>query len=247
MDTLFDGVPEWTPEGEWAVDSLDMVDTTVVLAKTSYKTEDNMVYHKPYQEKGCAKCHDQQHLGELVEEVPKLCYKCHEVNFKKDVFQHGPSGAGFCTACHQPHKSKSDFLLLEKGNELCYSCHGIEDVAANSIHNEVDEIENCTTCHDPHASDRRFMIKQGACYECHDHLDDKEFTHGPVSAEYCSSCHDSHESKSKFLLVAQGEKLCLSCHDSAAIFKDELHKKEENKNCINCHDPHGGSKEFMLN
>lgn len=245
MDTIFDDVPVPVDENVFVADTVIRTDS-VTVASLAMELE-KVYYHEPFVEKECGKCHDEQHLGQLVAEEPELCKKCHEVKFENNTFQHGPSDAGFCTSCHRPHKSASPNLLTQGGNSLCYTCHETEDVENSTVHKELSDSKDCITCHDPHSSDKRFMIKKGVCNTCHEEVDENKFTHGPVAAGFCSSCHESHESTNTHLLAKNGQELCFSCHDSKLILNDKVHVKEKGKQCTDCHDPHGGSKKFMLN
>jgi predicted CXXCH cytochrome family protein len=249
LNTIFDGVP--TPESNESLtvglDTLGQADSTRILALASASDIPRYDYHPPYREKDCASCHNQQRMGQLVAEEPELCYQCHD-NKEEHPVKHGPAGAGFCTACHRPHKSREDNLLLEAGNALCFNCHETNLVADNIIHQEIKKKDNCVDCHNPHSSENNSMLQSGACYSCHEEkINDYSFLHGPVAANYCSTCHENHASKNEHLLVRAGNNLCLSCHDTTTLYLNQKHQENKQENCTNCHNPHGGEDEFMLN
>ncbi len=249
LTTFFDGVPPLEDKSlAVGIDTLGQVDSTKFLATGAAFRSSKITYHEPFKNKECSSCHNQLHIGKLVEEEPQLCYQCHKENKEKYSFKHGPAGAGFCTSCHNPHKAEADNLLVSKGEELCFNCHNSERVYTNKIHQSAKEKENCVSCHNPHSSESKFMLQPGACNSCHSNkINDFTFLHGPVGGNYCSTCHESHSSKNEFLLVKTGQELCLNCHNPSDIFKNIEHKSNKDKNCAECHSPHGGENRFLLN
>jgi len=151
------------------------------VARTLY------VLHPPYAERECGSCHalrasktfraevlatslDQEgrvrHPARLIEDKETLCYECHDDKSPESLeeqgaYLHGPTAAGECTACHDPHRTKYE-SLLKKGDpvaNLCFSCHEKEDVLAVDVHEDVIEDGECTLCHDPHASSEEFLLR----------------------------------------------------------------------------------------
>lgn len=144
------------------------------------------VLHPPYAEKECGSCHalrssktfreaalatsldegKARHRSRLITDKEELCYECHDDKSPESLSQggayvHGPTAAGECTACHDPHKSRFP-SLLRKGDpvaELCFTCHDQEDVKAVDVHEDVIAEGLCTECHDPHASGEEFLLK----------------------------------------------------------------------------------------
>jgi len=250
MSTIFDDVPNPNEvEFTVALDTLDQMDTTMVLATVNTQPVNKFMYHPPYQQKECGSCHDQNSMGALVNTQPQLCYQCHDNQDQTQPFVHGPAAGGYCTSCHSPHMAEENHLLHKKGNELCFNCHDSALIANNNKHNEW-EATGCITCHSPHSSKNRFMLKTSSCTSCHnDFKEDYSFLHGPVASANCSSCHDSHNAQTEHLLLVSDNQLCLNCHNSADFNLQSLanHKHNPNKSCVTCHNPHGGENRFLLN
>ncbi|MBN2755903.1 MAG: hypothetical protein JXR51_01920 [Bacteroidales bacterium] len=158
---------------------------------------------------------------------------------------HGPVGGGFCTSCHNPHKSKSKNLLIRQSQQLCIQCHDSVLVFRNKYHLNIN-ITNCTECHDPHGGENRYLAKIASCYKCHENFNNiDEFVHGPVAGGHCTACHSPHIKQTKNLLLFEGQKLCFNCHDEALIFENDYHKNKE-INCTECHNPHGGNNKMFI-
>ncbi|MFZ4399136.1 MAG: cytochrome c3 family protein [Bacteroidales bacterium] len=117
-----------------------------------------MNFHLPYQDKTCESCHDQNKMGKLNQEMPELCYQCHDNFSYKYKVLHGPVGGGQCTACHSPHSSVNSNLLLRKGQELCLYCHISKQIMETETHRDIGETD-CTDCHNPHGGEDRYVLR----------------------------------------------------------------------------------------
>ena len=155
---FFDGVPgteSTDSENENIPDqSVDTV-TSSAISRAANRTA--MLVHYPYQEKECGACHNQNSLGEMVEQEPGLCYLCHEDFGTLFKTIHGPVAGGYCTACHNPHMAENEHLLRFTGQELCFYCHRSTAVLKNEIHMDLDGM-NCTDCHNPHGGEDRYIL-----------------------------------------------------------------------------------------
>ncbi|MEN8118801.1 MAG: cytochrome c3 family protein [Bacteroidota bacterium] len=244
LSFLFDGVPEPSPDKLVELNDTVYQTDSVVIASNRI-SQPLMFYHSPYKKKECTICHDRNSMDKTVEPQPKLCYKCHDNYNDKFEFIHGPVGGGYCTSCHNAHKSKSDHLLLRSSQQLCIHCHDSILVFKNRYHLNND-ISNCIECHNPHGGENRYMPEKGSCYKCHEKYNEKfSYLHGPVAGEYCTTCHSPHMTKTKKLLIMQGSSLCLNCHNKELIFESDHHKNVD-KTCIDCHDPHGGEDRLFI-
>jgi predicted CXXCH cytochrome family protein len=131
--------------------------------------------------KNCTNCHgDQRRTGfsgkvQLVAEVPKLCYKCHSEFSALESWVHGPVATGDCLLCHEPHKTRTEFLLKKPVPELCFQCHDIQAVRMVKGH-EGESYSSCTDCHDGHAGATRSLLRQ-------------TFLEKPAGLEYQSEIH----------------------------------------------------------
>jgi predicted CXXCH cytochrome family protein len=155
LSTLFDGVadPNKVDSIAKVKKSSDSLKTIKVASKTSSK-----IVHPPYQDNGCANCHDKVSKSALNLPQPALCYSCHEDFSKKFTWVHGPAAAGGCTKCHNPHSSDYKKLLRKEGQDLCFSCHDSKDVLKNEIHKEIGETK-CTECHNPHGGNDKLILR----------------------------------------------------------------------------------------
>lgn len=125
-----------------------------------------LVVHPPYKERDCEACHDLSAPGKkkLSDEIPELCFECHDDdNFTKEEI-HSPVEDGECMECHNPHKTAEDKLLRKPVIATCFGCHDKEDIY------ETEELEAhlplkeepkaCNICHNPHSSDHEFLIRE---------------------------------------------------------------------------------------
>jgi len=245
LSFLFDGVPDPNYiEANISNDSVNITDSTNVLAISNRVSQAKFVFHSPYQEKKCADCHDKKNMGGTSKPQPELCYQCHDDFTESFALVHGPVGGGYCTSCHNPHKAKSKKLLQRPSQQLCFHCHDSIMVFNNKLHEEIEET-NCTKCHNPHGGENRYMMQHGSCYKCHENFNKAySFVHGPVAGEHCTTCHSPHASGTDNLLSHQGQQLCLGCHNATLIFQSENHKNKD-VNCTECHNPHGGENRFF--
>jgi predicted CXXCH cytochrome family protein len=245
LSFFFDGVPE--PISEHLTISLDSISNNDgVNATAALRDEKPTQYiHEPYQD--CESCHTPSSMGSLRKKQPMLCYDCHD-NFNESYNKlHGPVQGGYCTSCHNPHKSKIQNLLVEKGAKLCYQCHESSVIGQSNMHADIGET-NCINCHNPHGGVNKNYMVAGSCLNCHDNFN-KKYTHvhGPVAGGFCSTCHSSHVSGTDNLLLRTGQDLCTYCHDKSLVLKNENHEGLEDMSCMECHNPHGGEDRFIFN
>ena len=180
----------------------------------------NTNIHPPAEE-SCDNCHQSngnEHPLEnvngftLSEEIPGLCYVCHD-DIKSSIeslpVKHkAVSEKKGCMNCHSPHSSAQENLIKTDSKELCLGCHN------KSISTPDKKISN---------------IKQL--------LKNSKVVHGAIELDGCTGCHTSHASKYPFLLTAAfptGEyvtaqpdsfALCFNCHDRTLLL-DEVVKTE---------------------
>jgi predicted CXXCH cytochrome family protein len=119
--------------------------------------------HEP--RKDCTLCHGKR--GQklfapeaiLIALVPALCHNCHDDYTVSAQFVHGPVAVGQCLFCHNPHKSRIQYLLKEPEPKLCYKCHDINVIESMPAHLTVQP-SACTDCHNPHASPTKALLKK---------------------------------------------------------------------------------------
>jgi predicted CXXCH cytochrome family protein len=127
---------------------------------------------------GCETCHRRdeakKHPGDnksivLTQNMPKLCYTCHdEAKFRGNVV-HAPFASGMCTSCHDPHQSNNSKILREPSPEVCYTCHDKAKFTKKYVHNVINVV-GCGTCHSPHASPYQYLLPSSStdiCITCH--------------------------------------------------------------------------------
>ncbi|MCD4729651.1 MAG: hypothetical protein K8R74_03550 [Bacteroidales bacterium] len=248
LSLFFDGVPNPEEIRQAAlVDSLNAV-TADSLDLNAQTATSEFLFHQPYLEKKCADCHDKGRMGSLNQQpMLELCNQCHNDFGTQYNFTHGPAAGGFCTECHNPHKSKEEKLLKRTGQYLCLHCHDADQVFESDFHDSGDET-NCINCHNPHGSNNPSLLEKGTCYQCHESFIEKyKVVHGPVAGEHCSVCHVSHHTGTEKMLALTGRFLCFNCHDASQVLASENHDDIEDANCTDCHNPHGGDDRFMFN
>ena len=156
LSFVFDGVPDYEfSEIITLNDSTASVDSTEILDLSENLIAQTDYIHQPYFEKDCKSCHD--NTKKIIAQ-PELCYTCHE-NFEDDYkIIHGSVAGGYCTSCHDPHKSKIISLLKRENEDLCSYCHDPIQLVSHDLHSII-EIANCTECHNPHGGENRFFTK----------------------------------------------------------------------------------------
>ena len=93
-----------------------------------------------------------------------LCAGCHSEKAAAEVaasglWQHGPVAIGWCTSCHNPHKTNRQFMLTQESNvDMCGQCHTAEALQRTAQHSSNPEAD-CMGCHNPHAGRSRFLLK----------------------------------------------------------------------------------------
>jgi predicted CXXCH cytochrome family protein len=247
LSFFFDGVPDPNLKIELIVDSVNTNDNRENLELADREKPPGIYVHAPYEDEKCGDCHNINRIGEFIKPQPELCYLCHTDFNEKFSFLHGPVDGGYCSACHNAHKSKNQYLLINSDQQLCFNCHDNATVNESVFHADVKNT-SCTECHNPHGGDKKSLVSGVGCYKCHEDFSKKyNYLHGPVASNYCSTCHSSHDSKSENLLVRKGQQLCLYCHSESLDLKKGTHSEIEDVNCIECHNPHGGEDKYIFN
>ncbi|PLX18531.1 MAG: hypothetical protein C0599_12170 [Salinivirgaceae bacterium] len=242
---FFDGVPDPSVSDNKDDQDVDSVAQVLVVDNTNKKP--SIVKHVPFAEDACNSCHDQNNMGGYVAKQPDLCYQCHDDFGEAKEYLHGPVQGGYCSNCHQPHKSKHEKLLVMESDALCLECHEQSNIESVDFHADLESF-GCTDCHDPHGGSSRKFMAIGSCVNCHGSFaDEYKFVHGPVAAGYCNTCHSVHSGGEGVALRRQGQQLCLYCHDKGQVMKNENHEGIEDFACTECHNPHGGEDRFILN
>ena len=156
---FFDGVPEADSSGVALRQGADAVpDTSFRVQETMASMDQGGQVHYPYGERDCASCHDEQSLGTMVEPQPALCYICHEDLGQSYNYLHGPVAGGYCTACHDPHRSDHPKLLKLNGDDLCFYCHQKASVRKNEMHQDLEGMV-CMDCHNPHGGEDKYIFQ----------------------------------------------------------------------------------------
>jgi predicted CXXCH cytochrome family protein len=209
--------------------------------------------HKPMDD-GCTSCHD-PHASDaryqLEQEVPGLCFQCHE-GVKHGVEEaqvvHGPArDVGGCTGCHTPHFSALPRLQRAAQPDLCLDCHDreIQGSHGRSITNMAALLEDNHNHHGP--------IREGSCTACHQPHASQHF--GLLFQDYPPEFYAPFEQKRYAL--------CFSCHQADLVedesgtgltgFRDgdrNLHfvhvNREKGRTCRACHEVHASQRPFHM-
>ncbi len=208
----------------------------------------------PALEDGCTTCHepegdDHPEKGgfKLVENVPALCFVCHEEYHKKNV--HTPASEGECLSCHSPHGSNYEALLTVKKEDLCVVCHDMGETKKQKPHFE-DFNGACTDCHNSHQSDNASLLAEpmpDVCFQCHEDESNgggQVSIHYPYTEESCTTCHKPHGSEIKGMLTEKTPDLCYMCHEKGE--SAHPHDPVEKGKCTECHSPHASGEQTLL-
>ena len=116
-----------------------------------------------------------------------------------------------------------------------------------SLHEPFSQKE-CGSCHDSGRSNRLILPADQLCLECHDNVNGRPWTHGPVSGGGCSVCHEPHKAPQPNLLKHEGNELCISCHirEKGFFAGSSEHRTVDQAVCSDCHYAHSGDDRFML-
>lgn len=121
--------------------------------------------HQP--RKDCTLCHDKSRQRVfssqtyLIKPVPELCYQCHADYTTSASYVHGPVAVGRCLFCHNPHKSRIEYLLVEPEPQLCYLCHNIDTMKLIPAH-LIKQQFACTDCHNAHTSSVKYLLNEAS-------------------------------------------------------------------------------------
>jgi len=158
---FFDGVPPENDNMEISADSIALQKADLVIDKKAKAIQNQpkiLSFHPDYQDKKCHKCHIQQKGFRLKKKGADLCKMCHIDYTTATPAVHGPVAAGFCMACHLPHKSQNENLLILPKDKICGYCHNTKDVIKNTAHKKMLE-KTCLDCHYAHGGQTVLMLK----------------------------------------------------------------------------------------
>jgi predicted CXXCH cytochrome family protein len=157
---FFDGVPPLHGQASVTTSS-DLRGKSFAVATPAQ----NWHVHEPV--KDCTQCHGRQlrrgtsTKAQLVADPPQLCYQCHSRFTTLEGWVHGPVAAGDCLLCHEPHRTRNEFLLDKPVPELCYQCHEAQAIHTIERHDEPS-YAHCIDCHDGHSSTTRALLRPDA-------------------------------------------------------------------------------------
>jgi predicted CXXCH cytochrome family protein len=66
---------------------------------------------------------------------------------------------GECLFCHDPHRSKNEFLLIKPIPEQCYLCHESRLIESIPDHS-TESYAQCNNCHESHVSSEESLLKK---------------------------------------------------------------------------------------
>jgi len=185
----------------------------------------------------------------LTEQVPGLCFTCHEdVKKEVDTTRHTHQAVTTkkqCMNCHSPHSSDESKLLTGKKTDICLSCHNreteVNGVKTKNISLLVKTSKvihpalngGCTSCHKPHSSPENYLLISAF---------PTEFYVGGKKDSFavCWECHDSDLLELKTTTTStnfrNGEKNLHNLHLAGV----------RGRSCVVCHDVHASNNKFLI-
>ena len=147
----------------------------------------------------CHSPHGTPYEFQLLDEVPKLCFRCHKDKAKQIENAKTPHGAvttgKLCLNCHDPHVAQFPKQLLKAPMDLCLSCHDKtvktptkpvrnmkQWLEGHKDHHGPIREKDCTACHDPHGTDNLRILKRAFPPEFYAPFDQKNYA-------LCFGCH----------------------------------------------------------
>lgn len=213
--------------------------------------------HGPTAGGACDACHAADvggHVYPLKRQGNETCTFCHNMTGKHQV-QHKVVAQQGCTACHDPHVSRTKFLVkADSVQQLCGKCH---DVPLKKFAHEPFVQGQCSICHEPHEADAKALLRGGSgsehCMMCHTDMKKRLAEGGKVhepAKKDCQECHSPHTSDFPRQLKASTEETCLKCHEKVAKQIAEAKVRHsavhDGLSCANCHDPHVSGDDHLL-
>jgi predicted CXXCH cytochrome family protein len=200
--------------------------------------------HNPVSESDCGSCHaDHGPTNKLVltEEIPQLCFGCHDEI--KGSHVHDPVGSGECLECHKVHNSERKKLLAKASPDLCYGCH--DDFNSKpTVHSPVAE-GDCGACHDGHKAEYASLLKKSYSRERYTEYSEKAY-------ELCFECHEvktfQQASTQDATEFRNGTANLHYVHvvDRLEGTKYRIEKKQKRMTCNGCHFVHGSDQPRLI-
>ncbi len=121
--------------------------------------------------------------------IQQSCTKCHP-GLMDGKIKHGPSDAGYCVLCHDPHASNNPSWVRLPSWTLCTHCHPEQREGTTHVisgfgmrvshptrkgpdYNQPGKTLACVSCHSPHSGDTAAILaynvktKMELCRTCH--------------------------------------------------------------------------------
>jgi predicted CXXCH cytochrome family protein len=101
--------------------------------------------------------------GRLIDDLEVLCIQCHtsksaEIQYVQNMWVHGPVSTGNCTACHDYHQTKFNYMLFtDDSRDLCMQCHKEGFMIQSESHKNKKQ---CISCHNPHIGADRLLLRK---------------------------------------------------------------------------------------
>jgi hypothetical protein len=168
----------------------------------------------------CFGCH-QPHESPVAS--PDVCAKCHAERAKA-VATAAPPKHRACASCHEKHVFRIGEIA-----PTCEKCHGPMFRTAAGEPIEIAHRGECKTCHALHGSPG---VPQGACFKCHQKVE--QGFHPPNGQHaICRSCHEPHKP------AGAAPARCATCHASKAATAQKWPPASAHAGaCTACHEPH---------
>jgi DmsE family decaheme c-type cytochrome len=149
----------------------------------------------------CSDCHAVHAGPDLIVspmDTAEMCFKCHQrsrAEFSLPSRHPVNEQKLFCTDCHDPHGTFTDFLLREDSiKDTCVKCHA--EMEGPYVFEHADLNEDCSACHSQHGSVNNDLLKVREpflCLQCHlGHRTSSDSSTRETKGAYYTRCTDCH-------------------------------------------------------
>lgn len=174
--------------GDLGADFQEKLSYVVRRVSGAEKPSTAVAFTYVYQSKDLSRVFDVKSAAQRGLTIQEVCENCHP-GVLAGQYKHGPTDAGYCILCHDPHASPNPAWLRKPSWDLCVTCHAekasgrhvIAGFVSSETHPTKDRRDpmrpgkrlTCTSCHQPHSAPSASLYSYDAktrselCGLCH--------------------------------------------------------------------------------